>query len=122
MDAKESERFGNGSYPKLKKLLEEKHLLMEKRNHESIVYSIKSFDDLCFNDLTNENLKYDMIVMRLPFPQIIIEHQYFLNDKKGLDWILNNIRIETLGESPSFLLLGCGSSIQGLQMGRKLLS
>ena len=122
MDAKESERFGNGSYPKLKKLLEEKHLLMEKRNHESIVYSIKSFDDLCFNDLTNENLKYDMIVMRLPFPQIIIEHQSFLNDKKGLDWILNNMRIETLGESPSFLLLGCGSSIQGLQMGRKLLS
>jgi len=114
MEAKESEKFGNGSYPRLKQLLEVKQQLMDKRNHESIIYSVKSFDNLCFNDLTTENLKYDIIVMRLPFPQIILEHQSFSNDKKGLDWILNTMRIESLGESPSFLLLGCGSSIQGL--------
>ena len=69
MDTKESERYGGGSYPKLKQLIEAKQQLIEKRNHESIVYSVKSFDDLCFNDLTNEKIKYDIIVMRLPFPQ-----------------------------------------------------
>lgn len=131
MDFKESERFQNNSYPKLKQLLDAKTALINKRASPALSLTVNSFQDFDFMDLISDQVKYDVILMRLPVPQTIVHwedgHQGGQKKSGGspftsIDHILNIFRIDLLSESPSLVLLGCRSSVKGLQLGRKLLS
>lgn len=75
MDIKESERFSNNSYPKLKLLFDAKMGLLAKRNPPPIVFKVKTFLDLDFMDLISDHIRYDVIMMRLPVPQTIVDWQ-----------------------------------------------
>ena len=86
-----------------------------------MVRALRSFDDFCPLDYISEKLRYDVIFMRLPVPQTILNAEPS-DSWPNLDEIQNIFRMDMLAESPGFILLGCGSSIKGLQMGRKLLS
>lgn len=60
--------------------------------------------------------------MRLPFEQIIIPKTKKPENILQLDELQNIMQIKGLGNNPSFLVVGCGSSVLGLKMARKLLT
>ena len=106
METEEEQRYG--SYPKLKQLLQAKQSLISSKRHPSM--------KVVTNDLQKTNFmlfekQFDVVVLKLP-----------LEDPKwSLDQFQNSLRIDLLAENPSFIVVGCGSTIKGLQMGRKLL-
>lgn len=53
--------------------------------------------------------KFDVMVLKLPL------------EDWNLDELQNCMRMDLLADSPSFIVLGCGGSIKGLQLGRKLI-
>ena len=106
MDFKERDRFGDGSYPKLKQLLDCKHKLIKEREHPPLVYSIPKMQDLNF--LMLSDIKFDVIVLKLP-------------QDASFDVMQNTMRMDLIADSPSFLVIGCGSTLKGLNLGRKLL-
>lgn len=42
-------------------------------------------------------------------------------DTWNIDELLNSVRMDLLADSPSLIVVGCGSTIKGLQLGRKML-
>ena len=105
MDISEDERFMFGSYPKLKQLLEAKTKLIHERNHPPIVYNTQSMRRV---DLMQFD-KFDVMVLKLPL------------EAWSLDELQNSIRMDLLADAPSFIVLGCGRTTKGLQLGRKLI-
>ena len=105
MDISEDERFMFGSYPKLKQLLEAKTKLIRERNHPPIVYNTQSMRRI---DLMQFD-KFDVMVLKLPL------------ETWSLDELQNSIRMDLLADAPSFIVLGCGGTTKGLQLGRKLI-
>ena len=105
MDISEDDRFMFGSYPKLKQLLEAKTKLIKERNHPPIVYNTQSMRRV---DLMQFE-KFDVMVLKLPL------------ETWNLDELQNSIRMDLLADAPSFIVLGCGGTTKGLQMGRKLI-
>ena len=73
--------------------------LIEKRNHPAMVHKVKSFHDLNFMDFSD--IRFDVIVLKIPFE----------NKDWGIDQFLNTIRLDFITDSPSFIVLGCGSTI-----------
>ena len=53
-EIKESDRFSQGSYPKLKQLLVAKNRLLEKYNFPALIHSVPSFSQLDFSSLISE--------------------------------------------------------------------
>ena len=53
--------------------------------------------------------KFDVMVLKLPL------------DTWNIDELLNSVRMDLLADSPSLIVVGCGSTIKGLQLGRKML-
>lgn len=53
--------------------------------------------------------KFDVMVLKLPL------------DTWNIDELLNSVRMDLLADSPSLIVVGCGSTINGLQLGRKML-
>ena len=99
MDFSENNRYGLQSYPKLKQLLDAKNNLIQSKHHNPIFYytpDLKTFDFLQFSDI-----KFDVMVMKLPFTW-------------SLDSLQNSIRLDLISESPSFVVLGCGGAIKNL--------
>ena len=39
----------------------------------------------------------------------------------SIDELLNSVRMDLLADSPSLIVIGCGGTIKGLQLGRKML-
>ena len=105
MDVTEYERFNEYTYPKLKQLLDAKTKLIEARHHAPLVYRTKSIRSL---DLMQFE-KFDVMVLKLPL------------DTWNIDELLNSVRMDLLADSPSLIVVGCGSTIKGLQLGRKML-
>ena len=94
------------SYPKLRTLLDLKTKLIEHRHHVPVVVKTKSFKKTNFMQFD----KFDVILMKLPLESI--------HKKASPNWTLddfqNSLRIDLLADSPSFIVVGCGSTVQGL--------
>jgi hypothetical protein len=99
MDFSEEQRYQDGTYPKLRQVFEAKKKLIQKRNHPAMVHRVRSFENVNFMEFSD--IKFDVIVLKIPL----------MNDKWGIDQMLNTIRLDFISESPSFVVLGCGSSI-----------
>ena len=108
MDIRDHERFSDSNYPKLKRLYEAKQELIDKHRHPAMVVVTP---DLKKTNFMHFERQFDVVVLKLPID----------DPRWGLDDLQNHIRVDLLADNPSFVVLGCGSSIKGLQIGRKLL-
>lgn len=110
------------SYPKLRQLLDLKTKMIESRHHPAMLVRTKCLKQTNMMQFD----KFDVIVMKLPLAVQGGEAAFGLEvapPKKvwSMDDFQNSLRMDLLAESPSFILVGCGSTIQGLQTGRRLL-
>ena len=99
MDFSEQDRYKDGSYPKLKQLFDAKDALIKKRHHPAMLHRVNSFHEVNFMDFSD--IKFDVIVLKIPFE----------NKDWGIDQMLNTIRLDFISDSPSFIVVGCGSNI-----------
>lgn len=108
MDIKEEERYSQSNYPKLNLLFEAKNKLIDEKRHPKMTVVTP---DLRKTNLLMFEKQFDVVVLKLPI------------DQNGwtLDHFQNSLRIDLIAENPSFVVVGCGSSIKGLQIARKLL-
>ena len=101
MDIKEEDRFSDSNYPKLKALYEAKAKLLDEKRHPRITLHVPNLKK---TNLMKLEKQFDVVVLKLP-----------LDDPSwSLDEYQNSLRIDLLADSPSFVIVGCGSSIKGL--------